>query len=109
MTYAMSPCRITVVKRNLETELAELFLKEEDRVGFDKCHLLTEGDSFICEHPFHMPEGFPCDGAWADIRTVIIAVAGGAEFPWIKQGNTAIVSCCDVFKPVIFKIERISS
>jgi uncharacterized repeat protein (TIGR04076 family) len=107
MTYAMNRCRITVLKRNIEIELAESFLKEEDIANFGKCHLLTEGDTFVCAHPFHMPEGFPCDGAWADIRHIIIAMAAGADFPWIKNRNIAIAACADVFKPVIFKIERL--
>lgn len=107
MSYNMNSVRITVLKRNIEEELALKYMKDEDLVDYGRCDLLKEGDVFICDHPFHKPEGFPCDGAWADIRNIIISVSGGMELPWIKEKNTAIASCADVLKPVLFKIERI--
>jgi uncharacterized repeat protein (TIGR04076 family) len=103
----MDRCRITVLKRNFEKEIAEIFLKEEDLLHFDKCDLLKEGDVFICDHPFYKPEGFPCDGAWADIKNTIIAVSAGMDIPWLKERNMSIVSCGDALRPVIFKIEKI--
>jgi uncharacterized repeat protein (TIGR04076 family) len=73
---------------------------------FGICQQFSEGQEFIIEHPFAMPEGF-CPTAWADIRFHVAAIASGADPAWIKQPATSIVGCTDWFRPVIFKVERI--
>jgi uncharacterized repeat protein (TIGR04076 family) len=104
MSYDMPKCRITVLKRMLNQDLADEYL--DDTGEFGLCDRFSEGQEFITEHPFVMPEGF-CHGAWADIRAHIVAVAAGANPPWIKQRGTIIAGCTDFFKPVVFKVERI--
>jgi uncharacterized repeat protein (TIGR04076 family) len=107
MSYEMAKCKITVIKRMIHQDLADQFLADEDKANFKVCDLLKEGQEFICEHPFHLPAGFPCAGAWADIKDSIITVSAGMELPWIKQRHTTIAVCKDWFKPVYFKIEKI--
>jgi uncharacterized repeat protein (TIGR04076 family) len=35
-------------------------------------------------------------------------IATGGDPPWIKQPHTIISGCTDWFRPVIFRIERVS-
>ena len=104
MPYDLPKCKITVLKRMLNQDLADEYL--DDTGEFRACDRFSEGQEFIVERPFEVPEGF-CPGAWADIRYCLVGVAAGAKVPWIKPRGTAIVGCQDWFKPVIFKVERI--
>jgi uncharacterized repeat protein (TIGR04076 family) len=78
MTYAMPKCRITVLKRTLNQELADQYLGAEGEFG--ACDQFQEGQQFIVEKPFEMPEGF-CSWAWADLRGEILAIMAGANYP----------------------------
>jgi uncharacterized repeat protein (TIGR04076 family) len=86
-------------------ELVDVYHAEPERLKM--CDAFTEGQTFLVDHPFTMPEGF-CPWAWADIRQHIIAIMAGANPHWIKQQGTAIAGCSDVFRPVIFRMERIA-
>jgi uncharacterized repeat protein (TIGR04076 family) len=103
MRFDMPKCKITVVKRTLNKDLADEYLDADD---FGACEHFSDGQEIIVEHPFKMPEGF-CLWAWADIREEIMAIAAGGDFPWIKQRGVQIAGCRDWFRPVIFKIERL--
>lgn len=105
MPYDMPKCKITVLKRMVNQDLADEYL--DDAGEFKACDRFSEGQEIIVEHPFVMPEGF-CHWAWADIRSRIASIAAGADPPWIKQRGTIIAGCTDWFKPVIFKVERIN-
>lgn len=100
----MARCRITVLKRTVNVDLAEEYL---DIAGdFVACERFSEGQEIIIDRHYEVPEGF-CPWAWADIRGDIKTIASGGSLPWVKPPGTAIVGCTDWFRPVIFKIERI--
>ena len=98
--------RITVLEKHLMKDLAQEYISDElKEKGFGQCSAVEQGQEFLLEKPM-MPEGF-CAWAWADIHRDIIAIMGGANFPWMKKEGVAIVCCTDAIRPVIFKIERI--
>jgi uncharacterized repeat protein (TIGR04076 family) len=104
MAYDLPKCKITVLKRMLNKELAKEYLDTEDEVV--TCDQLSDGQEFMVDEAFQMPEGF-CLSAWADIRHDIMIVSAGGDLPWMKQRGTVITGCTDWFRPVIFKVERI--
>ncbi|MCP3899055.1 MAG: TIGR04076 family protein [Desulfobacteraceae bacterium] len=98
-------CKITVIKRSLNQDIIDGYMKEEMR-NSNMCEVLKEGDEFFVYSEFHAPENF-CQWAWADIRNDIIAVINGVQHPWFKEKGITISGCTDWFKPVLFKIEKI--
>jgi uncharacterized repeat protein (TIGR04076 family) len=100
----MSKCKITVLKRIVNIDLAEEYL---DIAGdFGACEQFSDGQEITVERHFEIPEDF-CSWAWADIRGDIKTIAAGGNLAWIKSPGTAITGGTDIFRPVIFKIERI--
>jgi uncharacterized repeat protein (TIGR04076 family) len=99
----MAKCKVTVLKRMTIDDLADEYLADD--IPLEPCGRFADGQEFVIEHPFTMPEDF-CPWAWADIRKDIVSVAAGGNMPWIKQPGTVIAGCTDWFRPVIFKIER---
>ena len=106
MPYEMPKCKITVLKTMVNQDLADEYLELDDMSSFDFCERFEDGQEFVVERPFGIPEGF-CPWAWADIRQDILTVAVGGDPPWMKQRGTTIAGCTDWFRPVIFKVERI--
>lgn len=102
MTNQVRKCKITVLKRMLNQDLADEYLDVTG--GFAACERLSEGQEFVVEQPFRIPEGF-CEWAWADIRRDIHTALAGGNLPWLKQRGTVITGCSDWFRPVIFKVE----
>jgi uncharacterized repeat protein (TIGR04076 family) len=104
MPYDVPKCKVTVIKRLAFQDLADEY---RDGGGeFGPCGRFEDGQEFVIEHPFIMPEDF-CPWAWADIRKDILAVATGSSPPWIKKPGTIITGCTDWFRPVIFEVTRI--
>lgn len=103
MPHETPKCKITVLKRMLNQDLADEYLEAAD---FGACEHFSDGQEIVVEHPFRMPEDF-CPWAWADIRGDLMMIVTGGDPPWIKQRNTTITGCTDWFRPVIFRIERI--
>lgn len=101
-----SKCKITVLKKNLDVELAGEYCLNE----VTSCPVFEEGQEFITG--FEKPEGF-CDWAWNDIHKVVTVLLSGGNFKegnfegWMKDENTMLACCTDAIRPVIFKIERI--
>jgi TIGR04076 family protein len=103
----MNKCRITVLKKTFDKELAEEYGAE----GLRPCPMLREGQVFYADYA--RPEGM-CDEAWKAIYQYVFALAhgtgnGGDLFyygDWIRKPGVAICSCNDGLRPVIFKIER---
>ena len=99
----MKRCRITVLKRHFDEELA----KEYGSKGIGKCPMLKEGQVFYADYA--KPDGF-CDEAWKAIYQYVFALAhGSGQFyygDWIEKPGVAICSCNDGLRPVIFKVER---
>jgi uncharacterized repeat protein (TIGR04076 family) len=104
MTVSMPKCKITVLKKMVNQDIADQYLETSGSWG--ACDQFRDGQEIIVEHPYQPPEGF-CTWAWADIRHDITAIMAGADFPWIKQRGVIITGCTDWFRPVIFKIERL--
>ena len=75
--------------------------------NFSICNRVEENQTFVISNPYEMPEGI-CASAWADIRPHILAIASGSTFAFLNKKNTALASCTDLFRPVIFKIERMN-
>ena len=100
----MKKCKITVLKRTFDKELAE----EYGADGIGACPLLKEGQVFYAD--WECPEGF-CNEAWKAIYQYVFTLAhGGAKElfyygDWIRKPGVAICSCNDGLRPVIFKIE----
>ena len=100
----MTKCKITVLKRCFDEELA----KEYGAEGLGRCPMLREGQVFYADYA--KPEGF-CDEAWKAIYQYVFALAHGAETElfyygdWIRKPGVAICSCNDGLRPVIFKLE----
>jgi uncharacterized repeat protein (TIGR04076 family) len=94
-------CKITVLKRTIHQDLYEQYRGKPGNL----CEVFTEGQEFIIDSPpFAVPEGF-CQWAWADIRPFLHGIYGGIRY----GGADVFVTCCtDGFRPVLFKVERIS-
>lgn len=101
----LSRCRITVIRRSLDRELIDEYLDSE-HADMGRCGNFEEGQEFIVDSAFAMPEGF-CPSAWADIRHVALRVASGGKMPGMRHEGVEIGSCSDWFRPVIFRIERV--
>lgn len=103
----MNKCKITVLKRTFDEELAAEYGAE----GLSVCLMLKEGQEFYAD--FACPEGF-CNEAWKAIYQYVFALAhgsgknGGLFYygDWIRKPGVAICSCNDGLRPVIFKIEQ---
>lgn len=101
----MPYCKITVLKRTLNADLAEQYLNRPTGV----CEAFTEGQEFVTT-PFEKPAGF-CEWAWNDIYKTLLTLARGGSFSdgafkdWMKNSRSLIVCCTDGIRPVIFNIE----
>lgn len=97
----MPKCRITVLRKDFDQELADEYCQP----GQSPCSYFAEGEEFIVDT--HPGEGF-CDAAWNDIyKAYATLMRGGSFSPWMKDDNTLIVCCSDAIRPVTFKLERI--
>jgi uncharacterized repeat protein (TIGR04076 family) len=106
MSFEMPKCKITVLKRILNKDLIDEFLENpESHPGV--CEYLTEGQEFIVDKPWEPPEGF-CAWAWADIRKDILTASGNGKMIGMKKPGVIISGCSDWFRPVIFKIEKLT-
>lgn len=104
----MNKCKITVLKKIANFDLVEAYMGQDYAARpIVPCHILSEGQTFIIDHPSEMPKGF-CGSAWITIHPEILCLMNGGDFtPWVRQPGTMIVSCKDGFRPVVFKLERL--
>jgi uncharacterized repeat protein (TIGR04076 family) len=96
--------KITVLRRTFNADLVQEYMKTDG--SYHACDQFRDGQEFVTDAPWSVPEGF-CTWAWADIRADIQTIMLGGDLPWMKERHVAITMCTDVFRPVIFKIERI--
>ena len=102
----MNKCRITVIKRTLNKDLAEKYCCRE----VDFCPCFQIGETF--EVGFDQPEKF-CGWAWNDIYRFVSTLLSGGNYSkgifegWMKNESEMIASCTDAIRPVTFKIELI--
>ncbi len=97
-------CKATVIQRGVNKEIADAYVKNSENTS--ACNRVADNQEFIISNPFEMPEGI-CPWAWADIRPFILAIASGGTFEMMKNKHAALATCSDLFRPVIFKIEKI--
>lgn len=99
----MKKVRITVMKTALYKDLIQKYENPIEHA----CDM-KEGQFFISENG-QKPEGF-CDSAWDGVFSFVFALAhGGGDFydGWMKNRNSAMISCNDGFRPVSFLLEAI--
>ena len=68
---------------------------------------VTEGQTWV-SHEGQRPEGM-CESAWESMRSFVEALSRGeGNFydGWMKNPNSAMISCNDGFRPVSFLLER---
>ena len=97
-------CKITVVSKTTRQDLADTYITHPE--NFKACTQVEDNQEFIISSPFEIPEGI-CPWAWADIRPSILTIASGGSSPFLKEKNIALATCTDLFRPVVFKIERL--
>ncbi|MCP4021108.1 MAG: TIGR04076 family protein [Desulfobacteraceae bacterium] len=97
-------CKVTVIQRGFNKEIVNSYTKNPE--NFSICDRVEDNQEFIISNPYEMPEGI-CASAWADLRPYILAIASGSTFDIMKEKNSALATCTDLFRPVIFKIEKI--
>ena len=69
---------------------------------------MEEGQVWIA-NGWERPEGF-CGSAWDSISAFVMTLAhGGGDFydGWMKNPNSAMISCNDGFRPVSFYLEAL--
>ena len=99
-------CKITVIKTTVNQDLIDAYMTDSMKHS-RPCSTFQEGDVFFVTSEFSMPDNF-CHWAWADLRKEILAVINGVSYAWYRRPGMAIAGCTDWFRPVYFKIERLS-
>ena len=100
----MKKVKITVLRTMFNEDLAAEYGAE----GLAACPFHRKGQVFYADYA--KPEGL-CDEAWKAIYQYVFALAHGAGNEvfyygdWIIKPGTAICSCNDGLRPVIFKLE----
>ena len=104
----MYDVKITVIKRTVNRDIIEEYMKEEYQVNAKPCDRFEDGQEFLItkETRYRPPDGF-CAWAWADIRHDILTLAFGGNIHHMKNENANIVGCTDWYRPVYFRIEKI--
>ncbi|MBQ0115140.1 MAG: TIGR04076 family protein [Bacteroidales bacterium] len=99
----MKQVRITVIRKACYRDLMERYENPIEHT----CDL-CEGQVFISVGA-RCPEGL-CDSAWQTLQPFVEELArGGGNFydGWMKNPNSALLSCNDGFRPVSFLVETI--
>ncbi len=99
----MKDVRITVMRI---TEYPDLMERYENTI--DHACMMKTGDSFVSKNGM-IPERF-CESAWSSMEYFVKELAsGGGNFydGWMKDPNSAMISCNDGFRPVSFLLETI--
>lgn len=97
----MNKVKITAVRRSVYDDLSEAY---ENPIQ-NACDIAI-GQSFVSENA-ERPQGL-CESAWESIRPFAEELArGGGNFygGWMKNPQSAMISCNDGFRPVSFYIE----
>lgn len=101
-------CRITVLRRELYSDLQKEYLADAES---GKCPFFHEGQEFLVDGEgfFRMLNGQFCSEAWDCIsRYVYAALQGGSIMRgWTNDEKVMIACCNDGTRPVIFKLERV--
>ncbi len=99
----MRKCRITVMRKVHYKDLSEKYENPIEHA----CHM-EEGQTFITDG-IKKPDGL-CESAWESMEYFVKTLAsGGGNFydGWMKNPDSAMISCNDGFRPVSFYIEAL--
>ncbi|HCH28795.1 MAG TPA: TIGR04076 family protein [Ruminococcaceae bacterium] len=99
----MEKVKITVMRMACYEDL----IKQYENPIEHACEMKL-GQTFISENA-KKPENF-CDSAWESVSPFVFALAhGGGDFydGWMKNKQSAMISCNDGFRPVSFLLEAI--
>ncbi len=99
----MKKCKITVMKK---AQYEDLIAEYENPIEHT-CDL-DAGRVFIA-NGWVRPTGL-CESAWESMSPFVMTLAhGGGSFynGWMKNKNSAMISCNDGFRPVSFLIEAL--
>lgn len=99
----MKKCKITVMRRVCHEDLMAQYENPIEH-ACDMC----VGQVFIA-NGWQRPEGL-CQSAWDTMSPFVMALAhGGGNFydGWMKNPQSAMISCNDGFRPVSFLIEAL--
>ena len=97
----MKKCRITVMRKADYRDLSEKYENPIEHA----CDL-SEGQVFIA-NGWKKPAGL-CQSAWDSMSPFVLTLShGGRDIyeGWMKNPGSAMISCNDGFRPVIFLIE----
>lgn len=97
--------RITAIRKADYTDLQKVFENPIEHT----CDV-AEGQSWVSENG-EKPDGM-CDSAWESMRWFVQELAAGrGNFydGWMKDPDSAMISCNDGFRPVSFYIEVVKS
>lgn len=103
MTSNMYNVNITVIRKADYKDLQERYENPIEHT----CDV-REGDTWVSVAG-ERPEGL-CESAWESMRWFVQELAAGrGNFydGWMKNPNSAMISCNDGFRPVSFLIERL--
>ena len=100
-------CRITVLKRDFDSELAAKFAPTTVN---HPCEKFEDGQEFILDQNgpvgfWHLMGGTFCSEAWAAISHYVDTILQGGTFESETGENMIIRSCPGGINPVVFKIE----
>lgn len=99
----MKKCRITVMKTARYDDLIERYENPIEHA----CDMRV-GQVFIA-NGWEKPDGM-CSSAWDSMSAFVMTLAhGGSDLydGWMKDPNSAMISCNDGFRPVSFLIEAL--
>ncbi len=100
----MNKVRITVLRRTFNEDISRKYRVN----GLGLCELHQEGQVFI-SNGWEKPEGL-CESAWQSMHSFVFALShGGRDFlkDWMKDKNSAVISCNDGCRPVVFLLEAL--
>lgn len=107
----MANVKITVLKRTINWDVNQAHMGPTCQEVYDfPCPAFEEGDSFLYRSwSGAVPEGF-CPSAWIDIQGKVQLVQSDGRYPedWVIPAGAAIACCTDGYRPVVFKLERVS-
>jgi len=104
----MIKCKITVLKRSYNKELAEQYVEAELLKKHGPCEIFSEGQEFVTEVFAGIPKGF-CPWAWDDLYKALVGFAADGNYGmWYQNKNNLIACCSDGIRPVVFRIEKIN-
>jgi uncharacterized repeat protein (TIGR04076 family) len=102
----VSDLKITVLRVFHPDEVFEDEYPIEKKDWMSSCYIHEKGQEYLVRDG-EMPEGF-CSGAWVAIYPHVRLLMMDGNMPGTKPG-IALGSCNDGLRPVIFKIERMST